>query len=452
MPTRRLFCSCSWRPLWPPPGAPPRRWPCCWCWRCWRRRWRTGAWRGTWPGWRPGGRWRTSSPWGPGIRCAWCCATARGAPCSLDVRDVYPPPLAVRLEGRELAPGAAVAVPGRLPRPLAPGEETALTYRLWPRERGDFAFGGLYLRAAGPLGFVRRSYAVPGTDSQGARLPQPAPGAALRAAGPPGGRAGGGAAGPPGARRQHGVRAPARVRPGRRVPPDQLEGLRPAGAPDRQPVRDGAQPEPGPDDRRRAPDGGPGGRGGRGRRGGPDGGRAAHRPGQAGPRPQRRPPAGVRGDAAGRPGGPPALHGRGAHLPAPRTRAAHLPEDGGRPLQPARRAGGAGPRAGLRLPRGAQPAPLPDRPLHRPGRPRGVDAAGGQSAAGRAPPPGDLRHPGRPLGDPPGHLPPGRPRRRSCTRRWWRSACWTTALPCWPPCATGGCCAWIPGPTPSARP
>jgi uncharacterized protein (DUF58 family) len=91
-----------------------------------------------------------------------------GRALHLDVRDVYPPQLAVRLEGRELAPagapGAAVAVPGRLPRPLAPGAETALTYRLWPRERGDFAFGGLYLRAAGPLGFVRRAYAVPGTE------------------------------------------------------------------------------------------------------------------------------------------------------------------------------------------------------------------------------------------------------------------------------------------------
>ena len=108
-----------------------------------------------------------------------------GRSLQLDVRDVYPPPLAVRLEDRELptvptpsgvarwrsldpggGPGAAVAVPGRLPGPLAPGEETVLTYRLWPRERGDFAFGGLYLRAAGPLGFVRRSYAVPGTDTR----------------------------------------------------------------------------------------------------------------------------------------------------------------------------------------------------------------------------------------------------------------------------------------------
>jgi uncharacterized protein (DUF58 family) len=80
---------------------------------------------------------------------------------ALEVRDVYPPDFRVRLGDRELEPGSDVVVPGRLGRPLAPGAETAVVYRVGPRQRGDYAFGGLHLRATGPLGFVRRQHAVP---------------------------------------------------------------------------------------------------------------------------------------------------------------------------------------------------------------------------------------------------------------------------------------------------
>jgi uncharacterized protein (DUF58 family) len=80
----------------------------------------------------------------------------------LDVRDVYPPDFRVRLGDRELEPGAATAVPGRLPEPLPSGGERIVEYRVGPRQRGDYRFEGLHLRATGPLGFVRRAHAVPG--------------------------------------------------------------------------------------------------------------------------------------------------------------------------------------------------------------------------------------------------------------------------------------------------
>jgi uncharacterized protein (DUF58 family) len=82
-------------------------------------------------------------------------------PLTIAVRDAYPADFRVQIGELVVAPGAEVVVPGQLPAPLAPGAEASLVYRVSPRQRGDFDFGRLYLRAAGPLGFVRRAHAVP---------------------------------------------------------------------------------------------------------------------------------------------------------------------------------------------------------------------------------------------------------------------------------------------------
>ncbi|HEX2036227.1 MAG TPA: DUF58 domain-containing protein [Chloroflexota bacterium] len=72
----------------------------------------------------------------------------------LELRDLVPP--AFELEGPRTQPH-----PGWLPQPVPAGGAGTAQYRVRPPARGDYHFGALYLRLAGPLGLVRRQRAIP---------------------------------------------------------------------------------------------------------------------------------------------------------------------------------------------------------------------------------------------------------------------------------------------------
>jgi uncharacterized protein (DUF58 family) len=84
-----------------------------------------------------------------------------GRALALELRDVYPLGFAVEAPMAAGAPGEGQRpVPGRLAAPLPAGETAEVAYRVRPPRRGHYRFGGLYLRAAGPLGLLRRDRRV----------------------------------------------------------------------------------------------------------------------------------------------------------------------------------------------------------------------------------------------------------------------------------------------------
>jgi len=75
----------------------------------------------------------------------------------VEVRDVIPPDFQT-----DDAPALAVTSTG-FSLLVAPDAGASVTYRVRPRHRGNYAFGEQHVRAAGPLGLVRRQRVIPGS-------------------------------------------------------------------------------------------------------------------------------------------------------------------------------------------------------------------------------------------------------------------------------------------------
>jgi uncharacterized protein (DUF58 family) len=71
----------------------------------------------------------------------------------------------VRFEARDAAPPLFRADPAVLSATVPPYGTARLTYQLLPTERGDFAFGDVYLRCDGPLGLARIDLRIPAGET-----------------------------------------------------------------------------------------------------------------------------------------------------------------------------------------------------------------------------------------------------------------------------------------------